>query len=501
VPRLRERDMKPWMVAAVAAVVSIAMVVAIGRGAGAQSSSRSAAAAPDSRFEAIASRVKQAMEKYRVPGVALGVFYEGRTTTRGFGVSSIEDPRPITTGTVYPIASISKTFASTAIMRLVEQQKVDLRAPVRKYLPDFRVEDEKVGRDVTVWHLLTHSSGWEGQISPADRGDETLARFVDGMMPSDMQLAPPGAAWSYNNAGFTVAGRLIEVVTGKSIGAALGDLVFKPLHLGRTVTNPREMMTYPFAVGHSGGSSTAPVIVRPFAYSTSVTAGGVSTSVDDLLAYARFHLGVDSPGGPPLLSRASLEQMRTPQLPKQGTDDEMGIGWHLRTVGGLRTAAHGGTLNGHVLLLEIVPERQFAIAILTNTSNGWRLNQDVERAALQSYLGAEFKMNQAIAHRGLVETLPRVEPLASQPALAPYLGRYLRPMVRVTVSEANGHLVIMQEPTGGGVPTTMPASFFGPDRAVVTEGSDEGQSVEFVRGPGGAVDWVRIVGRIARRES
>jgi CubicO group peptidase (beta-lactamase class C family) len=330
-----------------------------------------APAATDARYEQLATRVTQAMEKYHVPGVALGIVYEGRTATRGFGVTSVEDPHPITAGTVFPIASISKTFASTAIMRLVEQHKVDLRAPVRKYLPDFRAGDEAVSREVTVWHLLTHTSGWEGQIAPADRGDDTLARFVDGMMPTDMQLAPPGAAWSYNNAGFSVAGRLLEVVTGKTIGAALGDLVFKPLRLARTVTSPREMMTYPFALGHSGAGAAAPAIVRPFAYSTSVTAGGVSTSVGDLLTYARFHLGSgDAPAAEePVLSRATLDAMRTPQLTKQGNDDEMGIGWHLRAVGGLRTAAHGGTLNGHVLLLELVPERRFAIAILTNASN------------------------------------------------------------------------------------------------------------------------------------
>jgi CubicO group peptidase (beta-lactamase class C family) len=442
------------------------------------------------------------MEQYRVPGVAMGIVYEGRTTTRGFGVTSLEDPRPITSGTVFPIASISKTFASTAIMRLVEQQRVDLRAPVRTYLPDFRVEDEAVSREVTVWHLLTHTGGWEGQIAPPDRGDESLARFLD-QMRTNMQLAPPGAAWSYNNAGFSVAGRLLEVVTGKTIGAALGDLVFKPLRLTRTVTSAREMMTYPFALGHAGGGGAAPAIVRPFAYSTSVTAGGVSTSVDDLLAYARFHLGNGDPaGGNALLTRATLELMRTPQLQKQGTDDEMGIGWHVRTVGGVRTAAHGGTLNGHVLLLELVPDRQFAIAVLTNTSNGWRLVQDVERAALQSYLGADFRANQAIAHRGLVETLPRVEPLASQPALAPYVGRYIRPMVTVTVADAGGRLVIRQAPTSGNAAvTTMPIAFYGPDRAVVMEGSDQGQSVEFVRDANDIVEWVRIVGRIARRVS
>jgi CubicO group peptidase (beta-lactamase class C family) len=456
-------------------------------------------AGTDARYEQLAARVTQAMEQYHVPGVAVGVVYEGRTATRGFGVTSVEDPHPVTAGTVFPIASISKTFASTAIMRLVEQQKVDLRAPVRKYLPDFRAADEAVSRDVTVWHLLTHTSGWEGQIAPADRGDDTLARFVDGMMPTDMQLAPPGAAWSYNNAGFSVAGRLLEVVTGKTIGAALGDLVFKPLRLARTVTSPREMMTYPFALGHSGAGASAPSIVRPFAYSTSVTAGGISTSVGDLLTYARFHLGSGGSEAP-LLSPATLDAMRTPQLTKQSTDDEMGIGWHLRTVGGLRTAAHGGTLNGHVLLLELVPERRFAIAILTNASNGWRLVQDVERAALQSYLGVEFRENQAIAHRGLVETLPRVEPLAAQPALAAYFGQYVRPMVRVTVGDDGGRLSIRQEPTSGNAPpTTMRVVFYGVDRAVVTEGSDQGQSVEFVRGPGGAVDWIRIVGRIARR--
>ena len=105
------------------------------------------------------------MREYRIPGVALGIVANGVTTVRGLGVTSVEDPLPITAHTVFPIASISKTFAATAMMRLVEQGKVDLRAPVRSYLPDFRVQDEAVSREVTIWHLLTHSSGWEGQVS------------------------------------------------------------------------------------------------------------------------------------------------------------------------------------------------------------------------------------------------------------------------------------------------------------------------------------------------
>jgi hypothetical protein len=222
----------------------------------------------------------------------------------------------------------------------------------------------------------------------------------------------------------------------------------------------------------------------------------------DLLSYAAFHLGDGrSRSGERVLTRATLESMRTPQLRKQSMDDEIGLAWHLRTVGGVRTAAHGGTLAGHILLLELVPERNLAIAILTNANNGWRLIQEVERAALKSYTGATFATNQAIAHRGLVETLPAVEPLARQPELAPYVGRYVRPMNSVIVRADGGQLRAQVRPTSGTPQAEMTLSFYGPDRAVVLDGNDKGQSVEFIRAADGRVQWVRVTGRVAvRRE-
>jgi CubicO group peptidase (beta-lactamase class C family) len=453
----------------------------------------------DARFEAIVSLAEARMREYRVPGVAVGVLDKGVVTMRGLGVTSVEDPLPITVHTVFPIASISKTFAATAMMRLVEQGKVDLRAPVRTYLPDFRVQDEAVSRDVTIWNLLTHTSGWEGQVAGPDRGDETLKNFV-ATLGGLMQLAPPGAAWSYNNAGFSVAGRVIESVTGTSINAAIRDLVFKPLALEHAGTTPGEFITHRFALGHTIRGESAPVLQRPFVPSTSVTAGGVGLCLTDLLGYARFHLGDGTAAtGERVLSRASLELMRTPQLRKQSMDDDIGLSWHLRTVGSIRTAAHGGTLAGHILLLELVPERNFAIAILTNANNGWRLIQDVEREALRSYTGAVFATNQAIAHRGLVETLPAVEPLATQPDAAPYVGRYMRPMNAVVVRADKGRLVVQVVPNTGTPPAEMPIAFYGPDRAVITDGMDRGQSIEFVRDAAGHVKWIRVTGRIAVR--
>jgi CubicO group peptidase (beta-lactamase class C family) len=459
-----------------------------------------AAQAPaTSKFDAIAALAEAKMREYHVPGVAIGILDNGVVHTRGLGVTNVEDPLHVTDHTVFPIASISKTFAATMMMRLAEQGKVDLKAPVRKYLPDFKVRDENVSRDVTIWNLLTHTAGWEGQVSGPERGEDTLRNFVATVMPDLMQVAPPTAAWSYNNAGFSVSGRVIEAVTGTSINRAIRDLIFTPLGLAHAGSTAGEFMVNRFAAGH-GVRADAPFLQRPFSPSVSVTAGGVGLCITDLLAYARFHLGDGTaPGGERLLSRASLDLMKTTQLRKQSTDDDIGIAWHLRNVGPLRVAAHGGTLAGHILLLEIVPERNFAIGILTNSINGWRLIQDVEREALKQYHGATFPKNHAIAHRGLVETLPNVEPLAAQPDPAPYLGRYLRPMNAVSVRLEGGKLIVQEIPNSGEARPVMPIAFFGPDRAVVTDGNDKGQSIEFVRDAKGAVTWVRVVGRVAVR--
>ena len=465
----------------------------------ATSSALGAQAPANSRFDALVSLTEAKMKEYGVPGVALGIIDGGTLTTRGLGITNVEDSLPVTAHTVFPIASISKTFAATAMMRLVEQGKVDLRAAVRTYIPTFKVRDEGASRDATIWHLLTHLGGWEGQVSGPDRGTATLENFVATTLPDLMQIAPPGKAWSYNNAGFSIAGRVIETVTGTSVNRAMRDLVFQPLGLDHAGTTAGDFIVNRFAAGHTtrDGKTT---LNRPFTPSSSVTTGGVGLCITDLLAYARFHLGDGTAvNGERILRRESLEQMRTPQSAKQGTDDHIGLAWHIRQIGPVRTYGHGGTLGGHVLLLEIVPERNFAIAILTNASPGWRLIQDVERAALQSYLGVTYKPDQAIAHRGLVETLPFAQPLARQPDPTPYVGTFRRPNNSYVVRADGGKLIVQDRPNSGGTPREHPIAFFGPDRAIVTGGPDRGQSIEFVRDDSGRVNWIRVVGRVAVR--
>ncbi|HVH12148.1 MAG TPA: serine hydrolase domain-containing protein, partial [Longimicrobium sp.] len=190
--------------------------------------------AEDARFERVAAVVEASMAELGIPGVALGIFWEGRSITRGFGVTSVENPLPVTGQTVFQAGSITKTFTATALMRLVESGRLDLDAPVRTYLPGFRVGDETASANATARILLTHMGGWEGDLfDDTGDGDDALARIVERMASLE-QVAPFDTFWSYNNAGFYVAGRLLEVATGTSYEDAIRTLLIDPLQLRHT---------------------------------------------------------------------------------------------------------------------------------------------------------------------------------------------------------------------------------------------------------------------------
>ena len=166
--------------------------------------------------EALAARVTDAMARLRVPGVAVGILHQGEETVTGFGVTNVDHPLPVDGDTLFQIGSTTKTVTGTTAMRLVEMGKLDLDAPVRTYLPRLRMVDPEAEASVTLRHLFTHTGGWLGDyFDDFGSGGDALQRMVEAMAALP-QLAPLGEIWSYNNSGYYLAGRVIEIASGKS---------------------------------------------------------------------------------------------------------------------------------------------------------------------------------------------------------------------------------------------------------------------------------------------
>ena len=434
-------------------------------------------------------RVAPLMAELGVPGVALGVLQEGREYVAGLGVTSLENPLPVTADTFFQVGSITKTFTGTALMRLVEAGKVRLEDPVRKYLPEFRVKSEEASAAVTVRPLLTHTGGWVGDyFDDFGLGDDALARMVASL--ADLpQITPPDTVWAYNNAGFYVAGRIIEVVAGKPYEEALKELVLGPLGLEHAYFFVHEVITYRFAVGHLTAEA-GPFVARPWALPRCANpVGGLITTVRELFKYARFHLG----RGPELLKPESRRLMQTPVC-EADAGRLMGLTWFIQPVtGDIRLVGHGGGTNGQLSLFNFVPGRDFAVVVLTNSDRGGAINTEVTRWAVEAFLGVKWP-EPAVYNRPPEE-------------LALYAGRYEGALADVELTVEGGWLVLRQRPKGGfprknspprPAPPPSRLGFYAKDRVVALDQPLKGSRGEFLRGPDGSITWFRFGGRLFR---
>jgi CubicO group peptidase (beta-lactamase class C family) len=437
-----------------------------------------------SRFEEVVEVARTAMEELCIPGASLGVLFEGEEETASFGLTSLEHPLEVTPDTLFQIGSITKTFTATAIMRLAERDEVELDASVRTYLPEFRLSDEDVAAQVTVRQLLTHSGGWLGDyFADFGRGDDALARMVEALAEQP-QLTPLGEVYVYNNAAFYLAGRVIEAVTGKSYEAALRELVLDPLGLEAAYFFADEVITHRFAVGHDRDESGETVIARPWAIGRAAhAAGGLITSVPELLRYARFWID-----GGELLGPESVEEMTRAQVPIGGNLDAVGLSWMLRTLDGVTTIGHGGGTKGQSTALVMAPAHGFALAALTNHSYGGVLTDRVVAKAHEVYLGVRE---------------PELAPVELDPS--PYLGRYSSRMADIELVDGESGLELRYIPKGGFPTPETPPSPPPPPATVLFASEDElfavddlwkGERMLFLRDPDGRIRWLRAGGRV-----
>src|SRR2546428_7709232 len=188
------------------------------------------------------------MARYHVPGVAIGILHDGDEDIAAYGVTNLEHPLPVDGDTLFQIASITKTITATVVMRLVERGALDLDAPVRRYLPEFRLRDEDAAKRATLRHLVTHTGGWLGDcFADFGKGDDALARYVAAMADLE-QLTPIGEVWHYSNSSFAVLGRLVEIATGKTYEAAGRLLLFLPPRVSRSFFHADQALHHPVPI-------------------------------------------------------------------------------------------------------------------------------------------------------------------------------------------------------------------------------------------------------------
>ena len=259
-------------------------------------------------------RLGELARETSVPGAVLGVWSDGRATVTPYGVLSTRSGQPTAADSVFQIGSITKTWTATMVAQLVAEGRLSYDACVSDLLPGTRLGLDDASDRITVRHLLTHSSGLDGDIfDDTGRGDDCVERYV-ALLADASRTFEPGAAYSYCNSGYVVLGRIIEVLDGRTWDESLRERLVDPLGLRDTVTLPEDAILRSPALGHHA----PPHEVTP--YDTWMLpralgpAGLVTASAADLLTYARMHLDGD------------LSAMWEPQLPIPGHHQFAGSG-------------------------------------------------------------------------------------------------------------------------------------------------------------------------------
>jgi CubicO group peptidase (beta-lactamase class C family) len=419
----------------------------------------------------------------------------GEREAAGFGVCSLETGQPVAAETLFQIGSITKVFTATLVMRLVDDGALDLNMPVITYLPELRLADEQAQQTITLRHLLTHTAGFYGDhFEDFGMGDEALARYVASLHTLRQQTAP-GELWTYNNAGFSLAGRVVERVLDMRFERAMRERVFAPLGLARSFFFAHEAIVYPVAVGHNQVTPGADEheVVRRYPLPGGVgPAGAIISNVGDLLTFAQLHMGDGTWNGERILSEASLWAMQTVQVKAANFADAYGVGWTIQDVSGVTVLQHSGSTNGFQAKLRVVPSYGFAIAVLTNSGRGSALNDAVTKWALERYCGLRERALEQIE-------LPveRLERLA---------GVYTNPQGEITLSVRDGGLrremrtkKLLNDNKEEQQPPDLMRPIADAEFVIVTEGENKGSRVDFILTGDGQPRFVRVGGRLFDR--
>lgn len=378
--------------------------------------------------------------EHHVPGASLGLMRlepeaSPEVVTCTHGVLNLATGVSTTPDSLFQIGSLTKVWTATLVMQLVEEGRLHLDEPVQAVLAELVLRDEEATRAVTTRQLLNHTSGIDGDLFiDTGRGDDALRRYVDRLV--DMgQLHRPGRGWSYCNVGYSIAGRVVEVLTGTPFETAMQERIFDPLGLDHTVMLPEDALLHRAAVGHVGATAAELAPTRRWMFPRAIgPAGLICASAPDVLRWARNTMISGAAGeAPALLSEASWQEMAREQarLPEGATDsDTWGLGWKRFDWSGHRVHGHDGQTIGQSAFLRILPTHDFAFVLLANGGNARDLYEQLCREVFDELCGV---------------VMPDALPDGDEPTAAPiHVGVYERAGQQLEVLDRDGVLVLRQ---------------------------------------------------------
>lgn len=300
----------------------------------------------------LAERLRAVSRELAIPGAAVAVLRDGVLTKAATGVTNLNTRLDVTDHTLFLIGSVTKPITASLIRGLAEEGRINLEAPVTRYLRGLRLAGRPAPTALRVRHLLDHSGGIDGDFfTDTGRNPDALAKYVDAC--SDLPiLAEPGRYFSYCNAGYVLLGRIAEIVTGQVWDEAVSSRVLAPAGAGPIATLPEELLKYRAAVGHSNGlvtdRTTLPRSLGPAGFTLAMTATGLVRFMAKELATRR----INEP---------------TIRLP-DGT--YWGSGWKIQDMGGARLVGHDGGAAGQGASLWAAPDCNIIVAVVHNGNGG-----------------------------------------------------------------------------------------------------------------------------------
>jgi len=308
---------------------------------------------------AVAEYIHGEMQRQHIPGLALLVCRGGEIVrAEGYGLANVELQVPVTSETVFQSGSMGKQFTATAVMMLLEAGKIGLEDPATKFFPDAPA----AWKDVTVRELLSHTAGFGDYPEKFDfRKDWTEAEQLK--LVESLPLAyPPGTKWEYSNLGYLTLGLLIHRVTGEFYGDFLQERIFGPLGMRSTRIISEADIVPNRAAGYR--------LVKGELKNQEWVAPMINTTADGSLYFSILDLAKWDAAlyTEKLLKRASLEQMWTPVLLKNGkpNKDGYGFGWFIAKQHGHRVISHDGAWQGFKTAITRHVDDQLTVVVLTN---------------------------------------------------------------------------------------------------------------------------------------